>query len=245
IKPDTFPLKASLSGLSPAQMQESSFLMATNIIVYILTGGEAVGQEGLLARAAASLQHHQKARRGRRDPYADAPATLFDNFTEPQWEIVEDWDQAGQARLRYLRRQKPDAEGRRLEVAYKLGADDEKVVVLRDLPGELDIRGQDRCYVELESKLDGGARLSLALITLPGWKYFESRPAFIKPGRNRVHFDLHAATWKTGEPVPEGDSEYSRRVRNPQAIRRFVLLLYPLGRQGTVVVDRIEFRAKE
>jgi len=244
IKPDTFPLKASLSGLSPAEMQDASFLMASNIVVYILTRGRGAGDQGLLARAADSLRHHHEARRTRRDPYDEAPATLFDDFRQPNWEVADDWDQAGSARLTYGRSENADEPGRRLEVRYALDGDDAKVVLLRDLPEELDVSGQDRCYVDIESQLDGGARLSLALITLPGWNYFESRPAFLKPGRNRVHFDLKGATWKTGEAVPEGKSEYCRRIGNPEAVRRFVLLLYPVGRRGTVVVDRIEFRAR-
>ena len=97
---------------------------------------------------------------------------------------------------------------------------------------------------EIESRLEGGARVSLALSTMPDWKYFESRPAFLKPGRNRIYFDLHTPTWKTGDPVPEGQSEHIRKVANPHAVRRVVLLLYPIQPEGTVVLDRIEFRAK-
>ena len=244
IQPDTFPLKASLSGLSPAEMQESSFLMATNVIVYILTRGRGVGGQGILARAAASLRQRHAERRTRRDPYADAPATLFDDFAQDTWLADGEWDQAGSATVAYLRHEKADATGRRLAATYRLKGGEAKIVLTHDLPAELDLTGQDRCYVDVESRIKGGARLSLALVTLPGWKYFESRPAFLKPGRNRVHFDLKAATWKTGDPVPEGKTEFCRRVGGADAVRRVVLLLYPVGRQGTVVLDRVEFRTR-
>jgi hypothetical protein len=244
IKPDTFPLKASLSGLSPAEMQESSFLTATNIIVYILTGGRGLGDSGLVARAAASLRRHEEERRTRGDPYDDVRPTVFDTFTAPNWIVEDTWAGAGQVMLRYLRHADPEAEGRRLAAQFHLGRDDVKAVLVRDIPEELDISGQDRCYVDIESRLEGGARLALALITMPDWKYFESAPTFIKPGRNRIHFDLRAATWKTGEPVPEGQTEYSRRPAHLDAVRRFVLLLYPIERGGTVVLDQIEFRAR-
>jgi len=244
IKPDTFPLKASLSGLSPAQMQQASFLMASNIIVYVLTGGRGLRKPGLVARAAESLRRRHEARHAGRDPYADAPATLFDDFGDAHWDIEDEWEGAGPAGLVYGRRGDPEATGRRLAVSYRLGRDDAKVVLLRDLPEELDLSAQDRIYIDIESRLAGGARLTVALITMPDWKYFESRPAFLKPGANRVHVDLRAATWKTGERVDERQSEFSRRIANPQAVRRLAILLYPVGRRGTVVLDRIEFRAK-
>ena len=243
IRPDTTPLKVSLSGLSLAEMQESSFLMATNIIVYILGGGR--GRDvALIRRAAESLRHHYEAEKARPDPYANAPATLFDDFSEENWLVEDTWDGAGPARLRYLR--KPNARGRerRLAVSLDLDRGDVKTVLIREIPEELDLTGQDRCYVEVESKLDTGARLALAVVTLPDWKYFESRPAFIKPGKQAVWFDLRGSTWKTGEPVPEGQNEYCRRPENLDAVRRFVLLIYPLERRGTMIFDKIEFRAK-
>jgi hypothetical protein len=44
--------------------------------------------------------------------------------------------------------------------------------------------------------------------------------------------------------VPEGQSEFCRRVANPGAVRRFTLLLYPLENEGTVILDRIDFRRR-
>jgi hypothetical protein len=171
-------------------------------------------------------------------------ATVFDDFSAENWLVEDTWDKAGPATLRYGRRADPKAGGRALTVRFQLRRDDAKAVVIRDLPQELDLTGQDRCYIDVESRLDGGARLALALITMPDWKYVESRPAFIKPGKQRVFFDFRAPTWKTGEPVAEGESEYCRRPANLGAVRRFVLLLYPVQQEGTVVFDRIEFRAK-
>jgi len=244
IQPDTFPLKVSLSGLSPAEMQESSFLMSCNIIVYILTRGRGLADHGLVARAADSLRRHQEARGAQRDPYANAPATLFDDFSAERWQAQGEWEGAGSATLGYARRADPRAEGRRLAVRFQLGRGRSKIVLVREVPEELDLTGQGRCYVEIDSRLSSGARLSVALITMPNWAYFESRPAFIKPGRNRVHFELNTSTWKTGEPVPEGQPEFCRRPANLDAVRRFVVLLYPIQPQGTVVFDRIEFRGK-
>lgn len=243
IRPDTFPLKASLSGLSPAEMQEASFMMACNIILYILTGGRDAGDR-FVHSAADSLRRHHAARRAQPDPYADAPALVFENFAKDRWSTAEDWDGAGPALLGRERRAGADAAGRRLNVRFRLRRGQSKVVLVRDIPEEADLSGQDRIYVDLESRLSAGARLSIALVTLPGWKYFESVPAFIKPGRNRVHFDLKAAAWKTGEPVPEGQSEFRRRPLGLDAVRRVVLLLYPIERTGTVVIDQIELRAK-
>jgi hypothetical protein len=244
IQPDTFPLKVSLSGLGAAEMQEASFQMTCNIIVYTLTRGQGVAEHGTVTRAADSLRRHQEARIAQDNEYDRAPATLFEDFAKDDWEARDDWEGAAKARLDYTRRADPAAEGRRLAVRFRLDRANAKVVLCRELPEELDLGRQDRCYVEIESRLEGGARLSLALSTMPDWKYFESRPVFIKPGRNRVYFDLRAAAWKTGEPVPEGQSEHTRKVANPNAVRRVVLLLYPIQSEGTVVLDRIEFRAK-
>jgi len=244
IKPDTHPGKVSLSSLSPAEMQESSFLMASNIIVYVLTGGRGVADQGLAGRAAASLRKHLEAKAAERDPYEKAPATVFESFADDRWLVETEWQGAAPANLRFLRRADPDAEGKRLAVSFQLRKGDAKAVLVRDLPQETDLSAQGRCYLDIESRLEGGARLAVALITMPDWKYFESRPAFIKPGRQRVHFDLDAPTWKTGEPVPEGESEYLRKPANLQAVRRFVVLLYPVQTSGTIILDQIEFRAK-
>lgn len=244
IKPDTHPGKVSLSSLSPAEMQEASFLMASNIIVYALTGGRGTADRGLAGRAADSLRRQREAAAAQRDPYENAPATLFDSFSEDLWAAEDTWQQAGPATLRYLRHADPGAEGRRLAVNFRLRRDDAKAVIIRDLPQEQDLSGHDRCYVEVESRLEGGARLSIALVTMPDWKYFESRPAFLKPGRQRVYFDLRAPTWKTGEPVAEGETEYSRRPANLETVRRVAILLYPIQREGAIVLDRIELRSK-
>ena len=136
------------------------------------------------------------------------------------------------------------AAGRRLTAAYQLLPRKIKIVLSRDLPEELDLSAQDRVYADLECRFEGGARLSVAVSTMPDWKYFESRPVFLKPGRNRVFFDLRAPTWKTGEQVPEGQTEFCRRIANPDAVRRMTLLLYPIQPEGAVSLDRIEFRAK-
>jgi len=251
IKPDTHPGKVSLSSLSPAEMQESSFLMASNIVIYALTGGRGTSDRGMAGRAAASLRRQRDAAQAQGDPYDKAPATLFDNFAEDRWAVETEWQQAAPANLRYMRRAAPvagnghpNADGKRLAVSYQLRKGDAKAVLIRDLPQEADLTGHERCYIDIESRLEGGARLALALITMPDWKYFESRPAFIKPGRQRVFFDLRAEAWKTGEPVPEGQSEYSRRPANLAAVRRFVLLLYPVQQAGSVILDQIEFRSK-
>ncbi|NQT85771.1 DUF4159 domain-containing protein [bacterium] len=241
IQPDTHPLKASLSGLSPAEMQESSFLMATNIIVYALTGGEA--DRGILARAAASLKNNREAMRDREDSFADLPATPFENFEGENWMTEEGWDLAGPAKLGYALRPRGE-EGRRLAVKYRLGDDEKKVVLIRELPDERDLSGQERCYIDVDSKLSGIARMSVAIITMPDWKYFESRPAHIKPGSNRVFFELQKPTWKTGERVPDGQSEYRSPITNLDATRRFVIVLYPLQRGGTVLIDNIEFKTQ-
>jgi hypothetical protein len=244
IKPDTHPGKVSLSSLSPSQMQEASFLMASNIVIYALTGGRGVSDRGMAGRAAASLRKQREAAQAQGDPYDKAVATLFDSFAEDLWVVETDWTQAAPANLRYMRRADPKAAGKRLAVSYQLRKGDAKAVLIRDLPQEADLGGHERCYIDIESRLEGGARLALALITMPDWKYFESRPAFIKPGRQRVYFDLRADAWKTGEPVPEGQSEYSRRPANLGAVRRFVVLLYPVQQAGTVILDQIEFRTK-
>lgn len=243
IKPDTHPGKVSLSSLSPAEMQEASFLMASNIIVYALTGGRGLADRGLAGRAAASLRRQREAAQAQGDPYEKAQPVLFESFADDNWLVETTWDGAGAATLRPLRRADPRAEGRRLAVNFQLAKGQAKVVLIRDLAGEADLSGHERCYIEVESRLEGGARLAIALITMPDWRYFESRPAFIKPGRQRVWFDLRAPTWKTGEPVAEGESEYCRRPANLDAVRRCVILLYPVQPAGTVLLDQIEFRS--
>jgi len=244
IKPDTHPGKVSLSSLSPAEMQESSFLMASNIVIYALTGGRGVADRGLAGKAAASLRRQREAAQAQRDPYEQAPATVFDNFAEERWLVETEWQGAAPANLRHMRRADPKAEGKRLAVSFQLRKGDAKTVLVRDLPQESDLSGQERCYIDVESRLEGGARIAIALITVPDWRYFESRPAFVKPGRQRIYFDLRAPTWKTGEPVAEGESEYCRRPAGLQAVRRFVVLLYPVQPTGTIVLDQIEFRSK-
>ncbi|NQT52200.1 DUF4159 domain-containing protein, partial [bacterium] len=243
IAPDTFPLKASLSGLSPAEMQDASFMMACNVILHILTGGQGAGG-AVTGRAAESLRRHRAAQRAKPDPYAEAPAVALDDFAQERWAPADDWDGAGWAVVGYALPDADDARGRRLVTRFRLREGQNKVVLVRDAPEEIDLSGQDRLYVDVTSQLTAGARLSVALVTLPGWKYFESVPAFIKPGRNRVHFDLRAATWKTGDPVPEGQSEHCRQPQNISGVRRLVLLLYPIERSGTVIVDRLELRAR-
>jgi hypothetical protein len=141
-------------------------------------------------------------------------------------------------------RLRPSHRLQRLTIRYRLRDDQEKAVLLRELPEERDFSRHERCYIAAESRLSGIARMSVALITMPGWKYYESRPAHLKPGRNRVFFELQKATWKTGEPVPEGQSEFCRAIEDLSAVRRFVILIYPLQSDGTVILDEIEFKRK-
>jgi len=89
--------------------------------------------------------------------------------------------------------------------------------------------------LDLTSKLSAGCRVALGLVTLPDWTYYESPPHYLRPGRNpkvvfrldRPEFKCEASQWK-----------YTQRPANLPAVRKVVLVFYPL-RGGEVHVDNL------
>ncbi|MFO7898181.1 MAG: DUF4159 domain-containing protein [Planctomycetota bacterium] len=231
IDPNTAPLMPSLTDLSPRDMQEGSTRMGINIALYFLRdrlGGRNVGE---IARNVR--EHTAKEERHRQTALATATFTLLDGFDEEfSWALEEGWGDAAE-----VRRVTAGRSGV-MEIRFRLGKQ-RKIAVSRDLLEQVDLSKQDALVLDVDSRLSAGCRIAVGLITMPDWRYFESPPRYLKPGRNaNVVFPLGGATFKS----EASGWKYNQRVENLSAVRKVVLLIYPI-RGGAVRVDDLRLAA--
>jgi hypothetical protein len=226
IDPHTHPLNASLSDLSPAEMQEGSVRMGINIVSFFLNGGQL---PEVRARSSASAAAQQ--RDALRAAIAERPASDVAAFADiAAWRQPDGWENVIPTTI------EAGADGQ-FEMSFGAAAGTrarvDKAVATRELPGGL-VRGT-LLVMDVASNLAGGARLALAFSD-GGDGYWESAPAFIKPGANQdVAFDLRRSTFKSAAT----EWAYSGRLPTQLSVHSWCLLLYPQQGAGTISISRV------
>ena len=226
INPLTHPLMASLSDLSPQEMQEGATRMGINIVMFFLNRGGAPPVR-LTRRVRA------EARAERRAPWEGRPRGPFALFGEDvEWRIPEGWEDALDAELAWDKKRTKmtisfQAAGRRAALRR------DKAVVKGDATWRL-TRNQV-LLVDVHSGLRGGARLALAFQNDEDELYLESAPKFVRPGQNRdIAFDLRQETFKSAA----SKWEYKAPFPDGATVTHWYFILYPQQPRGQLSISR-------
>jgi hypothetical protein len=190
------PLMPSLSGLTAAQMQESSIRMSLNIVTYLVNAGQPLPEDvRQRLRAAAAAEKAPP-----RPDWAGKPATPLDWLNAPgEWAMPQGW-QGDQFLTTTLT---PGGRGTdsKLTLTFSTGGKpfkawfDEAVVGRACSPPP---STRDVVLLDVTSHLPGGARVALAFGGTGPVPYLEVLPVFVRPGLNRdVAFDLRQETYKS------------------------------------------------
>jgi hypothetical protein len=227
IDPNTAPLMPSLTDLSPRDMQEGSTRMGINIVLHFL--GQQTGARDVEQIAREVQSHAARSERERREAVAAAEVTMLDNFDgEFGWGLEDGW--GDEAEVAPVRR----GATKRMSVRFKLGGN-KKIAVSRDLLEQKDFSKHNALMVDFHSRLPAGCRVAVGLVTMPDWSYVESPPAYVRPGPNgKVIFRLDRPNFKS----EESEWKYTHRPPNLDAVRKVVILIYPI-RGGTIEVDNL------
>jgi hypothetical protein len=200
----THPIHESLTDLSPAEMQEGAIRMGMNLTLYFLTHGK--GDATFMDHTSATLRRQPERTETALPTGAARPLPLF--AQQASWQH-EPWSDPGTLVVRAG------------SAALTFGVDVQKkcAFTLTHEP-PLDVTPLDVMVLDVASGLRCGARLALAF-TING-RYFESRPVFIKPGKNVACFPCGEAAFKT----EDGGWIYRDPLPTPARIDRMTLLVY-------------------
>ena len=240
IDPNTAPLMPSLTDLSPRDMQEGSVQMGINIVLHFLRGRTGEANADLIAEQVRT--NTARMEREQRTEVETAEVVVLDNFDEEfSWSLQEGWGDAAAVAAVVAPVSAPvtpgtqaSAKDKRMALRFAIG-EKKKVVVGRDMFEKRDLSKHDALLIDFTSELPAGCRIAVGLVTMPDWQYFESPPAYVRPGANpgvvfrldRMDFKCEASGW-----------QYNRPVANRSAVRQIVLLVYPIC-GGTIQVDNI------
>ena len=207
-------------------------------VVVLLIGSigcvsDAVRLERKQARIAAE---REEAAAVRAAAVAAMKITVLDSFDSAlSWRL--DATESDPAKVTRVT-PKAGSKDQAMAAAFALGPK-KKIVLGRRTARPADLSKQAAVVIDVDNKTGGDCGLSLALLTLPGWKYAESPVVTVCPGvSDHVMFRLDAATFKT----EASKWQYSQRVQNLSAVGKMVLILHPAA-GGSVEVDNVRLAA--
>ena len=219
----TAPVMQSLSGVSPYEMQEGATQMAMNLVMYF-HGHVKSGEEGrdqiteLLDKIVTHVRRAPEWELATKLSKKDVQIERLEYVSlDDQW-LREEWsDPAKMDVVKVL-------DEHAVRVLARPGPSG-KTVVSKDMQAEVDLSKHDWVLLDIMSTMPGLVRISLGVFTMPDWQYFESPPAFVKPGLNRdVFFSLQDGNYK----CEATEWKHRSKVENRQAVRKLAFLIYPI-----------------
>jgi len=123
----------------------------------------------------------------------------------------------------------------RLRVQAAGGTKDKTAVCLRKA---MDLSGARKLVFDVLNLHDEPVKIAAAVMTGPGWEYFESRLISVPPGwRRDVEVDLKAAAFK----CQATGWKFEAVIKNPAQATHFFFLVYNKDADVEVLLDRVRF----
>jgi len=234
--------RRSLTDLTAAEMQNGSVMMSMNLVFYFL--GE-YGARGLTTRVAEAarreslrkfehrVRYHRLFVKGAQDP----PFEDFESETAEEWlpigegQITEStWSDVDVATARLT----PGA-NRKFEMSFPMRKG--KTAFERLFEEPIDLSAHHGLLVDINNRSSALVRVAIAFVTMPGWQYYETAPAFIKPGLNKdVVFYLFGDEFKSAET----EWEYQSSLKGADAVKKIIFLNYAI-KPGRLTFDNLRF----
>jgi len=238
--------RRSLTDLTAAEMQNGSVMMSMNLAFYFL--GE-YGAQGLTTRVAETAQRESLKKLEHRVHYhrlfllgaQDPPFEDFESETAEEWrpigegQITEStWSDVDVATA-----QLTEGDNRKFEISFPMRKG--KTAFERLFEEPMDLSGHHGLLVDINNRSTALVRVAVAFVTMPGWQYFETAPAFIKPGLNKdVLFYLFGDEFKSS--VTEW--EYGASLKGADSVKKIVFLNYAI-KPGKLTFDNLRFSRVE
>lgn len=162
-------------------------------------------------------------------------AQVEEGLEEGGWR-VEPWGNPGE--IQYMSLGKKADRLLKIEFSKK---DKDKVAVRKNLPREVsDLTRSSVCVFDAYNNTAGAMKVAVALVTSPGWQYFESKQLPLPPRlwKQGLEIDLAGGDFK----CEESGWQYTSTVKNLQSTIQILLLIYNTEEQGTVFFNNINFR---
>ena len=237
------PVQRSLTDLSAAEMQNGSVMMSMNLVYFFLGEQGIQGLTTRVAEAAAKdsvkraehqLRYHRLFVKGAIQP----PFEDFESETAEEWLPIDEgqvtessWNDIDLASSRIVE----DADGKHLELTYPLKRG--KTAFERTFEEPVSFADYHGLLADIDNKSPALVRVAIAIVTMPGWRYFESQPAFIKPGRNRnVLFHFFTKGFKSEDT----DWEYRAGIDGLDSVKKIIFLPYSI-KPGRLTFDNLRF----
>ena len=128
----------------------------------------------------------------------------------------------------------------RLQVDFTVGAKG-KVAISKHFPEGLKLKATDTVVIDVENRIKEAVQIAIALYLGAQWKYYESKPFFVRPGRYEVYFNMAARTFKSESTNWEYKDALGGNIRTGK-----ISLLVFSQKPGQVFFDklRVESPAK-
>jgi len=148
---------------------------------------------------------------------------------------VEPWGNPGE--IRYIAMGKKA--DRLLKVAF-LKKDKDKVAIRKSFSRtESDLRSNPIFMFDAYNNTTKPLKIAIAVVTSPGWKYFESKQLSLPPRqwKQELKIDLGGNDFKSEAT----DWHYSATVENMKSTIQIILLVYEHEKEGIIFFNNIKF----
>ena len=169
-------------------------------------------------------------------PVIDIVTTQVEEGMEDGGWLVEPWGNPGEIQYIPLGK-KAD---RILKVEFSK-TDKDKVAVRKNLAREIsDLTKNPVCAFDVYNNTTTPMKLAMAVVTSPGWQYFESKQILLPPRqwKQAVEIDLSGKDFK----CEESEWKYTSTIKNLKSTIQVLFLLYETEDRGTVFFNNIEFK---
>lgn len=164
----------------------------------------------------------------------EKPADSVDGIEAGGGWVIQTWGNA--AALTENTVAEPFAANKVLRVDFKKEGKD-KVAIGKKIA--VDLSGRNALSLNVFNQSDRPLGLALAIVTFPGYRYFESQPEIVSPGAWRlgVMYSLKDATFKS----EASGWRYTQPIENLNDVREVILLIYHSTAEGALFVDQAVF----
>lgn len=230
----THPLMASLTDLSPEDMQEGATEMGINIAMYCLNRGRVPAARETAAALPAGGPEADLRTLLKGKP--QTPVAVLEPATA--WSTPTDWGgHVLPTKALPVARPEPRAPAA-VTVEFATAAGQafkgwaSQAVLGRDC--DLQVSRQQLLLLDVGSPLTGGARLAVALKSKD--VYYESAPVYFRPGQNRdLIIDLRGKNFKTAA----SNWQYTAALPDNLQATQFYLILFPQQPSGRLEIRNL------
>ena len=151
---------------------------------------------------------------------------MLDDFENGLTWVHEPWNDPASLDIKEIN-------GNNALVITYAGGKDKKFHIGRKRP--INLASRDKLLVDIVNPAKAPVKIALAVLTNPGFQYFESKPVLIRPGLNpSVMFKLKKSDWK----CEKSSWQHTAQIENPAGCYEIVFVVYYTA-PGQLILDNV------